>query len=206
MTAYRKKAPFNDWWYWSDVLAKRLVTIAQMYNEFGEPQRAHDADATSRKLNEIFLGPARMGQKGVKTDEEKAALAKIEEEAIFAGVVIWQEMLNSLPFISEQLQSYLDIKWADINPQDEKKMQQMGNIDPRATELFWGPKGRYDEGIRSGHPKDGGLPGILLNYLLAERGSSSRSPSQYKTENSHNTFWGRSNDMNKAFSPPRGGM
>ena len=45
--------------------------------------------------------------------------------------------------------------------------------------MFWGPKARQDEGIRSGKVEDGGLPGILMNLLSAEKSSSSRSPTDY---------------------------
>ena len=59
-----------------------------------------------------------------------------------------------------------------------KKKKKSGG-DARITELFWGPKARQDEGIRSGKVEDGGLPGILFNLLVAEKTSSNRSPTDY---------------------------
>ena len=183
MSNYRQKAPFNDWWYWSDVLAKRYQTVSEIYRENDEAQRANETAGVAKMLHDNFIGPARIGQKGTKTPEERAALAKIEEEAIFKGIQMWKDCLTALPFISTHMQEFLGCKWEEIG-------WDKGG-EPRAVMLFWGPKGRTDEGIRSGYPKDGGLPGILMNYILAERSSSSRSPSEWKVEKAHNTYWGR---------------
>ena len=30
---YSQKAPFNDWWYWSECLVKRFRTISDLYKE-----------------------------------------------------------------------------------------------------------------------------------------------------------------------------
>jgi hypothetical protein len=128
----------------------------------------------------------------MKTDAEKAELKKLEEEAIFNAAHMFREMLVNLPFISSAIQNFLgiewrDTKWEDPNEKEEfdedtglpikKKKKKSG--DTRITELFWGPKARQDEGIRSGRVEDGGLPGILSNLLSAEKGSSSRAPTEY---------------------------
>lgn len=218
MSNYLKKAPFNDWWYWSDVLAKRLRTVSDIFRENDERERAQDVGAVAKQLYDLFIGPARKGQKGgPKTPEDKAALAKEEEEAIFAAVNIWRDTLNNLPFISQSVEGFLALKWRDIDPnKDDKEKDKAGDaaaggapkpkkIDARAVELFWGPKGRYDEGIRSGSAKDGGLPGILMNYLNAEKSNSNRSPTEYKDEADFKNSYGIGSALNLK-SPGMGGM
>lgn len=229
MSNYLKKAPFNDWWYWSDVLAKRLRTAADIYRENDEKERGQEIGAIAKKLYDLFIGPARKGQKGgPKTPEEKAALKKEEEAAIFEAVNIWRDVLNNLPFISQTLEGFMGLKWRDIDPnvpadkKDTKKEDEKGKsssaasgsaggapkpkkIDARAVELFWGPKGRYDEGIRSGSAKDGGLAGILMNYLNAEKSNSNRSPTEYKNEADFKNSYGMGSALN--VKPPGvGGM
>lgn len=213
MSNYLKKAPFNDWWYWSDVLVKRLRTVADIYRENDERERSQEIGATAKKLYDLFIGPARKGQKGgPKTPEDKAALKKEEEEAIFHAVEMWRDILNNLPFISQTVEGFLDLKWQEIDPHEKKKGEkdkdQAGSagsgtgkpkpkkIDSRAVELFWGPKGRYDEGIRSGNPADGGIAGILMNYLRAEKTSSNRSPTEYKNDANFNNSYGMGSALN----------
>lgn len=220
MSNYLKKAPFNDWWYWSDVLAKRLRTVADIYRENDERERSQEIGAIAKKLYDLFIGPARKGQKGgPKEPAEKEALKKEEEAAIFEATNVWRDVLNNLPFISQGVEGFFALQWRDIDPndkpgekKDEKDKEKSGGsgtsgsaaaggsgtgggakpkkIDPRAVELFWGPKGRYDEGIRSGSPKDGGLPGILMNYLHAEKSNSNRSPTEYKNDASFQNSYG----------------
>lgn len=218
MSEFTAKAPFNDWWYWSDVLAKRLRTVADIYRENDERERADEMAGIAKKLYELFIGPARKGQKGVKEAAAKAALAKEEEDAIREAVDIWRDMLSTLPFVSQAMESYLLLQWRDIDPNPKKKdgdgkSDETGSggaaapakkkqIDPRAVELFWGPKGRYDEGIRSGLAADGGLPGILMNYLVAEKKSSNRTPTEYKNVQEKVQYYGRDN---KAKGPGMGG-
>jgi hypothetical protein len=238
MSNYRQKAPFNDWWYWSDVLGKRLRTIADVYRENDEKERAKEIADVAKKLYDLFIGPARKGQKAkTMKPEEKEALAKEEESAIYDACNVWRETLNNLPFISQTVEGFLNLKWQEIDPNPKAKGNKDGEdgktgdqtksgtqtgktgdgkaasttspkakkIDPRAVELFWGPKGRYDEGIRSGLPKDGGLPGILLNYLNAEKSSSNRSPTEYKDEADFKNSYGASSVMNVK-PPGMGGM
>lgn len=224
MNKYTKKAPFNDWWYWSDTLVKRLRTVADIYRENDEKERGDEMAALARKLYTLFVGPAQKGQKA-KDAEAKAAVAKEEEAAIEEAVHMWRDVLAFLPFVSQTMESYLSVTWPEIDPNPKKgdgedKESDDGKtsggtassaggaapkpkkIDPRAVELFWGPKGRYDEGIRSGSPKNGGLPGILETMLKAEKTNSSRTPTEYKNEKDNTVHW--RSDANKMKGP--GGM
>jgi hypothetical protein len=191
MTSYSQRAPFNDWWYWSECLVKRLRTLGELYKENGEAERAQQATDWAKRLKDNCMVPVIQARKGMKTDAEKAELKKLEEEAIFNAASMFREMLVNLPFMSSAIQDFLGVKWQDCKwdePAAEEEFDEETGIpklkkkkkgDQRITELFWGPKARQDEGIRSGEVRDGGLPGILANLLLAEKSSSSRSPTEY---------------------------
>ena len=192
---YAQKAPFNDWWYWSECLVKRFRTIADIYRENGEAQRSDQAADWSKKLKDNCMVPVMEARKGMKSDEEKARVKQLEETAIFNADTMFRELLVNLPFISSAIQDFLYVDWQeckweeDSKAQEEideatglpiKKKKKQGSAgDQRITELFWGPKARQDEGIRSGKVEDGGLPGILFNMVQAEKTSSNRSPTDY---------------------------
>ncbi len=166
--------------------------MADLYKEHGEMERSAVASEWSKKLKDNCMKPVAAARKGMKTDEEKAELKKLEEEAIFNCANMFRDMLVNLPFMSSAIQDFLylnweDCKWEEENVEEEvdehtglpikKKKKKSG--DGRITELFWGPKARQDEGIRSGKVEDGGLPGIIYNLMLAEKTTSSRSPTEY---------------------------
>lgn len=192
MSSFSKRAPFNDWWYWSECLVKRLRTLGDLYKENGDNDRAGQAHDWAKKLKDNCMTPVIAARKGMKTDAEKAELKKLEEEAIFNAAGMFRELLVNLPFMSDAIQDFLlvswqDCKWDDPNEAEEIdeltglpiKKKKKKNTDGRITELFWGPKARQDEGIRSGKVEDGGLPGILSNLLMAEKTASSRAPTDY---------------------------
>ncbi len=190
---YSQKAPFNDWWYWSECLSKRFRTIADIYKENAETERSNQAADWAKKLKDNCMVPVMAARKGMKTDEEKAAVKKLEEEAILQCVGMFREIMTNLPFVSSAIQDFFYIYWEDLKWEDDKadadaidestglpiKKKKKSGGDARITELFWGPKARQDEGIRSGKVEDGGLPGILFNLLVAEKTSSNRSPTDY---------------------------
>jgi hypothetical protein len=195
MTSYSQRAPFNDWWYWSECLVKRLRTLGELYKENNEAERATTANDWAKRLKDNCMVPVMAARKGLKTDEQKAEVKKLEEEAIFNAATMFRELLINLPFMSSAIQdflgvNYMDCKWDEAAPgADEeideatglpkKKKKKKSSGDSRISELFWGPKARQDEGIRSGKITDGGLPGILANLLMAEKSSSSRAPTDY---------------------------
>jgi hypothetical protein len=191
--SYSERAPFNDWWYWSECLVKRLRTLADLYKENGEHERSSLAGDWSKRLKDNCMKPVVEARKGTKTDEQKAALKKLEEEAIYNAAQMFRELLVNLPFMSSAIQDFLGVNWQECNYEDPDEKQdeidedtglpirkkKKKKTDGRVTELFWGPKTRQDEGIRSGKIPDGGLPGIMSNLLSAEKSSSSRSPTEY---------------------------
>ena len=164
-----------------------------MYRDNGEAERGDQAIEWAKKLKDNCMAPVVAARKGMKTDEQKAELKKLEETAIFNAALMFRDMLVNLPFMSSAIQEFLcvnwqDCKWDDPNAVEEvdeltglpiRKKKKKGSGDQRISELFWGPKARQDEGVRSGKVEDGGLPGILNNLLLAEKTTSSRSPTEY---------------------------
>ncbi len=190
---YSQRAPFNDWWYWSECLNKRFRTIADIYRENGEAERSAQAADWAKKLKDNCMTPVMAARKGMKTDEQKEEVKRLEETAINAAAGMFRDIMANFPFISSAIQDFLYIDWQDVkwdDPEGEgeqideetglvvKKKKKSGG-DKRLMELFWGPKERQDEGIRSGKVEDGGLPGILFNLLAAEKQSSNRSPTDY---------------------------
>jgi hypothetical protein len=187
---YTERAPFNDWWYWSECLTKRFRTLEEIYREEGEQDRAGQIGALAQELKDTCLKPVDAIRKGHKTDDEKSAIKTLEEESIFHLAAMFREILHNFPFMSSAAQEFLGIKWNELSweePTEEidefgnpvKKKKRVGSGDARIMELFWGPKARQDEGIRSGRVDDGGLPGILYNLMLAEKSSSNRAPTDF---------------------------
>ena len=190
---YSQRAPFNDWWYWSECLVKRFRTIGEIYKENSETERAKMANDWAKKLKDNCMTPVMAARKGMKTDEEKAEIKQLEETAIHNAANMFRELLANLPFISSAIQDFLYVNWEECKwdePEDNKpdfdeetglpvKKKKKKSGDGRITELFWGPKARQDEGIRSGKVEDGGLPGIIFNMMVAEKTTSNRSPTDY---------------------------
>jgi hypothetical protein len=168
--------------------------MAELYRENGEAERGSIASEWAKKLKDNCMIPVMAARKGMKTDEEKAELKKLEEKSIFEAATMFRELLLNLPFMSTAIQDFLSVSWQDCawdEPDKEeeideytglpvnKKKKKKSSGDTRITELFWGPKARQDEGIRTGKVEDGGLPGIMMNLLSAEKSSSSRAPTDY---------------------------
>lgn len=186
---YNQRAPFNDWWYWSECLVKRFRTMEELYKENGENERAGIIGDLAKRLKDNCMVPVEAIRKGYKTDEQKAEIKKLEEAAIYEAAQMFRDILFNFPFMSSSIQEFLGLRWDEltwdeaIEELDEegrqvKKKKRSGG-DSRILELFWGPKARQDEGIRSGRVEDGGLPGIIYNLMLAERSSSNRAPTEF---------------------------
>lgn len=191
--SYAQRAPFNDWWYWSECLVKRFKTIAEIYKEYGEKERSEQANDWAKRIKDNCMVPVMEARKGMNTDEQKAKVKELEEEAIFNAAQMFRDILTNFPFISQAIQDFLYINWEECKwPEEEDdrdeydeetglviKKKKKGGGDTRMNELFWGPRARQDEGIRSGKVADGGLPGILFNMVQAEKTASNRSPTDY---------------------------
>ncbi len=186
---YSERAPFNDWWYWSECLVKRFLTMEEIYREVGEFDRAAEIGGLAKKLKSNCMVPVEAMRKGMKTDAEKAEVKRLEEAAIYEAAQMFREILYNFPFMSSSIQEFLGVKWDELkwdDPVEEldefgnpRKKKRRSSGDVRILELFWGPQARQDEGIRSGKVEDGGLPGILNNLMMAEKSSSNRQPTEY---------------------------
>ncbi len=167
--------------------------MGDLYTENGEPERGDQAKDWAKRLKENCMVPVMAARKGMKTDEQKAEIKKLEEEAIFSAAAMFRELLVNLPFMSSAIQEFLSVDWRDCKWDDDsdaeeidedtglavRKKKKKSSGDQRITELFWGPRVHQDEGIRSGEVADGGLPGILYNMVMAEKTSSTRAPTEY---------------------------
>lgn len=186
---YSERAPFNDWWYWSECLVKRFRTMEEIYRENGENERAFEIGELAKKLKDTCMVPVEAIRKGHATEEQKNSIKILEEEAIYIVAQMFRDILANFPFMSSAIQDFLGVKWDELTwdePTEELdefgnpvKKKKRGGGDGRILELFWGPKARQDEGIRSGKVADGGLPGILYNLMLAEKSSSNRHPTEF---------------------------
>lgn len=187
---YAQRAPFNDWWYWSECLVKRFRTLEEIYRSEGEMERASEIGALAQRLKDNCAAPVEAMRKGMKTEEQKAEVKQLEEKAIYVAAGLFRDILYNFPFLSSAAQDFLGVRWDELTweeapeeldelgqPINKKKKRSSG--DMRIMELFWGPKARQDEGIRSGRVEDGGLPGILYNLMMAEKTSSNRAPTEY---------------------------
>ena len=190
---YTERAPFNDWWYWSECLVSRFRTIAEIYKENGEQERAALASEWSKRLKDNCMTPVKAAREGMDSTERKAKIRHLEEDAIYNAAMMFRDLLANFPFISSAIQDFLYVNWEECKWPSHKNMEEIDEEtglpikkkkrrsggDDRVSELFWGPKDREDEGIRSGVVEDGGLPGILYNLLQAEKVSSNRTPTDY---------------------------
>lgn len=189
--SYSQRAPFNDWWYWSECLVKRFTTMSEIYKENQEIERSTEIMDLSRKIKDNCMVPVMEARKGMDTDEQKAKVHELEEQAIMDAADMFRDVLANFPFMSSAIQDFLYIYWEDVRWDEVKegdidevtglpiKVAKKTSSELRITELFWGPKDRQDEGIRSGKVEDGGLPGLLYNMMAAEKTASSRTPTDY---------------------------
>jgi hypothetical protein len=219
MQSYSQRAPFNDWWYWSECLIKRYMTVGEIFRENAEHDRATKASEWVKSLKENPKGAIAIMQKGAKTDEDKAKLKQEEEKAIGIWAGWFRQILNELPFISDAVQnltysSWEDCRWVTEEPQEEideitglpLPKKKIVKPETRLSEFFWGPKGREDEGVRSGRFTDGGLPGILYNLLAAERTNSTRAPTDYGRAMAISAQQQRVSNVKMAYGPSSGQM
>src|ERR1700744_1760240 len=124
MQSYSQRAPFNDWWYWSECLVKRLRTLGELYKENAETERAAQATDWAKKLKDNCMTPVIAARKGMKTDAEKAELKKLEETAIFPAAEMFPELPINLPFMSSAIQDFLGVNWQDVQWDDPTEQEE----------------------------------------------------------------------------------
>ena len=163
------KASFDVWLRWADVLLHRLTTVKDIYG--GQ----NDAENVSRIGS--YLGQLRFVLDGAlarhlvhrpyaQLNELSYGQDRLFDMQIQALTSVFRNVLADFPQISKDMQKILNSRWE-------------GNCNGRiAMDLFRGPVGSLNEGIASGHARDGQLPGVIEQLLLLEETGSTRAPRQ----------------------------
>ncbi|MEJ0061798.1 MAG: hypothetical protein WDO70_00985 [Alphaproteobacteria bacterium] len=165
MITGKDKPSFDIWLRWADVLARRLDTVRQVYEDHGD----HDSTAKTAvylgQLQHVLAGAlARYlsGQPYAALNQLSHGQEKLDETQIRALAGIFRAALDALPKISRDMQKLLHSKWN-------------GECSGRlASDLFKGPRGAVNEGIGSGLPHDGQLPQALDALLRQEETGEQR--------------------------------
>src|SRR5262245_28677271 len=111
---YSERAPFNDWWYWSECLVKRFRTMEEIYREESEFERANEIGNLAKRLKDNCMVPVEAIRKGMKTEEQKREVKRLEEEAIYEAAGMFRDILYNFPFMSASIQEFLGVKWNEL--------------------------------------------------------------------------------------------
>jgi len=163
------KASFDVWLRWSDVLATRLETVKQVYVDHGVETEVPRISTYLSRLRFVLDGALAQHlahQPYAALKQMDQGQEKFTEMQIQALAGIFRALLVDFPKISSDMQKNLDSRWEG---------QCNGRV---ASDLFRGPIGTLNEGIGSGHPRDGQLPGVLEQLMHLEEGGSARTPRQ----------------------------
>jgi len=161
----RQKPDIDEWLHWAQVVIDRLTTCVHTY-----VKPPHE---------DIFMRESELQQKNFQTvdllrrihaliDESERPSDTVEEleqhgERVIAGLsLLFAETLKHLPQLSTDMQKLMKSPW------HSKCSTRL------AEELFRGPLGNELEGIGSGHPEHGRLPGVLQTLLERERSEGAR--------------------------------
>ncbi len=163
------KASFDVWLRWADVLSHRLTTVKDIYS--GQ-NAAEDASRVSGYLGQLrFVLDGALAQHLVhrpynQLNELSYGQDKLFDMQIQALATVFRNVLEDFPKISKDMQKMLNSRWEN-------------NCNGRiAMDLFRGSVGSLNEGIASGHARDGQLPGVIDQLLNLEGTGSSRAPRQ----------------------------
>lgn len=167
--AEKPKASFDVWLRWADVLATRLETARQVYTEHGVAEGATRAAGIVSRLRFVLDGALAKHlsfQPYAALNQLTHGQDKFTEMQIQALASVFRLMLENFPALSKDMQKLLNSRWE-------------GSCNGRvASDLFRGPVGTLNEGIGSGYPRDGRLPGVLEQLLQLEESGSARSARQ----------------------------
>ncbi len=166
MTDAKNKPSLDIWLRWADVLGQRLDTVRQVYEDHDQHESVSPAAALIIRLQHVLAGALERHL----ADMPYAALKQVqspersEELQCQALASIFTSALEQLPAFSKDMQKLLNSTW-------------YGQCGGRqASDLFKGPRGALNEGIGSGHPRDGHLPQMLEMLLEQEKSGSTRPP------------------------------
>jgi hypothetical protein len=154
--------------YWTQVVIDRLTTVLQVYKN---PPKA-DVFMPEKEIQSKIAQTADVLRDlhSVTDDSELRAthpsetLLETEERVIDSILPLFRDVLRRLPNWSNDMQKLLKSPWFE-------------NCAGRlANDIFCGPDGRLVEGIGSGQPIHGRLPGQLEDMLERESMGDDRAP------------------------------
>jgi hypothetical protein len=159
------KPEFEEWLYWAQVVGDRLSICVNVYSHppyedifMPEKDRQHRNFQTIDLLKRIEAATD-------ETDTPSDSLTELNhhaERVIDALAMLFAETLRHLPQLSRDMQRLLKSPWQSKFP------------SRLAENLFRGPLASEDEGIGSGLPEHGRLPGILQTLLKREEKGENR--------------------------------
>lgn len=165
----KTKASFDVWLRWADVLATRLETARQVYTEKSMADGVTHMAGFISRLRFVLDGALAKHlsfQPYAALNQLTHGEDKFTEMQIQALASVFRLVLEAFPSLSKDMQKLLNSRWE-------------GNCNGRvAMDLFRGPVGTLNEGIGSGYPRDGQLPGVLEQLLQLEEDGSARSARQ----------------------------
>lgn len=166
MTDAKNKPSLDIWLRWADVLGQRLETVRQVYEDNNLHEAASPAAALVIRLQHVLAGELErhLAVTTYAALQQTQSPERAEEVQCQALASIFISALEQLPDFSKDMQKLLSSIWHG----------QCGGR--QASDLFKGPRGTINEGIGSGHPRDGHLPHMLETLLEQEKAGSVRPP------------------------------
>jgi len=186
----RQKPDLDEWLHWAQVAIDRLTTCVHIYvKPPNEDIFMRESERQQRNLQTVDL----LRRIHALIDESERPSDTVEEleqhgERVIAGLtLLFAETLKHLPQLSTDMQKLLKSPW------HSKCSTRL------AEELFRGSLGNETEGIGSGHPDHGRLPGVLQTLLEREQSEGTRAPRKAVREGPQRQFdeltrrWGERN-------------
>ncbi len=162
------KPSYDEWMYWTQVVVDRLTTITHMYAHPPHDDVFMPEKDRQHKLSEALTVYRHLHEQTDLYDMDRpldGGDAVAREEGLIERIIpLFRTVTELLPLWSEDMQLLLKSSWAK------------DCVGKLAYNLFCGPDGRENEGIGSGLPENGRLPGVLSLLLDREMAGGERAP------------------------------
>jgi hypothetical protein len=170
------KPSCDEWLQWAQIVISRLTTCVHVYSKppfddvFMPEKDRQDKNAhTLQLLRRIYA----LTDESDTPSDTLTDVAHHDERVISGLAVLFEETLEMLPELSQDMQKLMKSGWYD-------------NCSSRtASELFRGSGDNEAEGIGSGYPEHRRLPLALKNMLERESMGDSRAPRQSLHRHGH---------------------